>query len=371
LTPVFLLCLLLGQCVYGVLPPPGDNLVDEFDEEDDNDDDDDFDNVRNKAKSGNEEDDDDDDDGFEDGLIDDDDDGGVEAPVVTKKPITCPVKGNPSNPCDGQTCLVNDVDECKQVMKQNGCGVATYSQQGDQLQCKMLLQRSSSLPADSQIHLKANVNEILYFKMYSGVGASPTPADAFISSGFSNEIRFPRTKSTSFSTGIYYKSPLWNIRNQLGATSVSVAMHGNMGGGGQDACSLTFANTNGGNGEWFNKNNMIHSFPSNVDHLKRLGYSFFTLSGWRAGGINRQFYAMQHGGCPGDVGPMTVIAQQDPCSWGNSGQALPRFICSATDHSQANNEPNINHRGRWMRELEVTGKLSKPMNILYAGPSDN
>jgi hypothetical protein len=303
--------------------------------------------------------------------------GGASNSTANKKPLSCSSPGNPANPCDGLTCTVNDVGECEQIMKDKSCGVAVYTpvkNQTDLYQCKMVLKRDQSLPADSSIHFKPNVEQILYFKMYSGVPGGPDAADAFLTAPTSSEIRFPRTKATSFSTGKYYKSSLWNIRDQLGASTVTVAMFGNLGNDGSDSCELTFANTKSANGGWFNKDNLIASFPANVFQLKSLNPHGFSINGVKDSSVNRQFYFMQHGGCPMDIGPISVIGRQDPCSWGNSPLPLPRFICAAAwnpDAPQTPNEPNMNSRGRFMKELEVTGRLFRPINILYVGPKDS
>jgi hypothetical protein len=294
----------------------------------------------------------------------------------SSRPISCPQKGHPSNPCDGLTCLVNDADECRQVMRNNNCGVAFYKagkNQSDQFECKMVFGRDPSIAADSHIHFKANVNNILFFKMYSGVRGGQEPANAFLSGSDSVEILFPRTKSSTFSSGNYYKSPLWNIREKLGISTVTVAMHGNLGEDGADTCELTFAHANAANGQWFSNNNLVGSYPFPMHQMKGNGYSFFDIKGWNSADIGRQFYVMYHGGCPGDVGPMAVIVKQDPCSWGNTALPLPRFMCAASwlpINPFTGMQPNMNTHGRFMRELEVTGRLLKPVHVLYAGPRD-
>jgi hypothetical protein len=292
--------------------------------------------------------------------------------ISSKKDFSCLVPGVNGNSCDGLTCIVNNVDECRHVMRLKGCGMSVFTQikyQTNQFHCKMLLPRDPSYSFESPIYLKESVTNILYFKMYSGVGTSPPIADAFLSSQFSFEILFPRTTETTFSTGIYYKSPLWNIRDKLSASTVTVAMHGNIENDGTDSCELTFANTTAANGGWFNKDNLISSFPTNVYQLKSLNYAFFSIIG-EQGIVIRQFCTLQHGMCPGDIGAMAVINKEDDCSWGNSRQPLPRFKCAAAwypDSPITPNEPNMNTRGRFMKELEITGKLLKPINILYVG----
>jgi hypothetical protein len=296
--------------------------------------------------------------------------------ISLRKPISCPVSGEKGNLCAGLTCIVDNVHECRQVMRNNGCGVAVYTQDNNQINqfhCTMLSARNSSLSHESPIYLKESVTNILYFKKYSGVGASPTVADAFLTSPFSQEILFPRTTATYFSTGNYYKSPLWNIRDKLGASTVTVAMHGNMQNDFSDSCELTFANTKAANGEWFNKDNLISSFPVNVNQLKSLVYNIFSIVGVLDNLAFRQFLTIQYNGCPGDIGAMSVVNKDDICPWGNSPQPLPRFRCAAAwypDSPITPNEPNINSRGRFMKEIEITGKLLRPINILYVGLED-
>ncbi|XP_025104399.1 uncharacterized protein LOC112570229 [Pomacea canaliculata] len=169
---------------------------------------------------------------------------------------------------------------------------------------------------------------VLVFRATSGLG-SPV-YNAWMRSGYHDDYTYTRATmpcgctSTNGSCDRHYRSRLLDSWPSSALDKVKLAVYE----GGVEKAYMIFTGLGSNYINWFSADRLVES---SWKDLKSSAHNYFSILGWSSGTDQRNFYVNRgHGGCPVDIGWLSIKDSGNHCPWETSHQ-IPAFVYSKSE----------------------------------------